>query len=277
MEVRAAEAQRRSAQASLDAAYAAGSAAPAGAGALAGAAARSGSPGQCRGDIRASSSASSGTGSGGSGTSTQTGTGSTSGAASSQGNTVTSGASAPAVMTVADLGGLQVRANVPELNVGSVASGQHADVAVNALPGQALPGIVVTVNQLPGSGSSVQYGTSVSLTQAPPGLRVGMSANVTITTQSVPNAAFLPSVAIRSSGAGATTGTVTVLAGPDQHTESRTVGLGLSSNTVTQITSGLAPTDRVVLPSATASPAGPGGGGAGAGGGGAGGAGGGVR
>jgi macrolide-specific efflux system membrane fusion protein len=151
-------------------------------------------------------------------------------------------------MTIADLSAMQVKADIPELDVGQVAAGQPVDVRINALPGQTVPGAVAMVNLLPGSGSAVQYGTSVALLAPPLGMRPGMSASVAIITRSVPNVPFLPSAAIRAAGEGATTGTVDVLVGPDNHREARSIGLGLSSDTVTQVTSGLTDGELVVLP-----------------------------
>ncbi len=174
-----------------------------------------------------------------------------SGAAASGGgsSSVTAAPSAPAVLTIADLAAMQVKADIPELDVGQVAAGQPVDVRINALPGRTVPGAVAMVNLLPGSGSAVQYGTSVALTAPPLGMRPGMSASVSIITRSVPNVPFLPSAAIRAlGGEGATSGTVDVLVGPDNHRESRTIGLGLSSDTVTQVTSGLSDGELVVLP-----------------------------
>lgn len=161
---------------------------------------------------------------------------------------VTGGPTAPAVMTILDLTALQIRADVPELDVGRLQVGQPVEVTVNALPGQALPGTVTAVDLLPGSGTSVQYGTVVTLSGPPPNLRPGMSASVAVTVAQSPNVSFLPSVAVTPiGGEGATAGTVRVL-GPDGVPQDRTVALGLSSDTLTEIRSGLAPGELVVLP-----------------------------
>ncbi|GAA4871789.1 efflux RND transporter periplasmic adaptor subunit [Actinomycetospora straminea] len=189
------------------------------------------------------------------------GAGAGAGAASGStgGAQVTGAPTTPAALTVLDLTTLQIRADVPELDVGRLAVGQPVEVSVNALPGQALPGTVSGVDLLPGSGSSVQYGTNVTLTGPPPNLRPGMSASVAVTVAQTPNVSFLPSVAVTPiGGEGATDGTVQVL-GPDGVPQPRTVGLGLSSDTVTEIRSGLAPGELVVLPDPnTANPFGPG-------------------
>jgi macrolide-specific efflux system membrane fusion protein len=151
-------------------------------------------------------------------------------------------------MTVLDLSSLQIRAEVPELDVGRLAVGQPVDVTVNALPGKTLPGTVNAIDTLPGSGTSVEYGTVVTLNGLPPNLRPGMSASVAVTVAQAPDVTFLPSVAVAPiGGAGATSGTVQVL-GPDGVPQARTIGLGLSSDTLTQVTSGIAPGELVVLP-----------------------------
>ncbi|GLZ48650.1 hypothetical protein Acsp06_48350 [Actinomycetospora sp. NBRC 106375] len=190
--------------------------------------------------------------SGGSAASSGAAAGGGSGAASGGGTTVTGTPTTPAAMTVLDLSSLQIRADVPELDVGRLAAGQAVAVSVNALPGQSLPGVVSSVDLLPGTGTSVQYGTNVALTGLPPNLRPGMSASVAVDVAQAPNVLFLPSAAITpTGGAGATSGTVQVL-GPDGVPQARTVGLGLSSDTTTEIRSGLAPGELVVLPGATA-------------------------
>ncbi len=229
---------------------------------------------------------SSGAGSGQSATSgSSTGSAAAGGAAtttgSTGGSTATAAPSAPAVMTIANLAAMQVLAQVPELDVGKVANAQPVAVSVNALPGQKIPGTVTSINLLPGSQTTVQYGTAVLMPTPPPGLRPGMSASVSITTAQADNVTFLPSVAVTPvGGPDSGQGTVQVLQ-PDGTTAQRTIGTGLSSDTVTQVTTGLSLGDLVVLPDQSASSAatvrglrgggGGGGGGAGGGGGGAGG------
>jgi hypothetical protein len=200
------------------------------------------------------------------------------GAAASSGSagaSVTAAPSAPAVMTIANLAAMQVLAQVPELDVGKVANGQPVAVSVNALPGQKIPGSVTSINLLPGSQATVQYGTAVLMPTPPPGMRPGMSASVSITTRQANDVTFLPSVAVTPvGGPDSGQGTVQVLQ-PDGSTAPRTIGTGLSSDTVTQVTSGLSLGDLVVLPDQSAASAatvrglrGPPGGGGGSGGGG---------
>ncbi len=196
--------------------------------------------------------------------------------AGSAGASVTAAPAAPAVMTIANLVAMQVLAQVPELDVGKVANGQPVAVSVNALQGQKIPGSVTSINLLPGSQATVQYGTAVLMAAPPPGLRPGMSASVSITTRQANDVTFLPSVAVTPVG-GPDSGQATVqVLQPDGSTAPRTIGTGLASDTVTQVTSGLSLGDLVVLPDQSAASAatlrglnrgGGGGGGAGGGGG----------
>ena len=213
------------------------------------------------GSTGASSGTSSGTSSGGSapggsasGGAAAGGSSGATGAVSGAAGAATAGGSS--LMTVADLDSLEVQADVPELDVGRVNNGLPATVTVNALPGDTIPGSVSAVDVLPGAatgtGSSVQYGTTVDVDQPPPGLRPGMSATVSIVVRSATDTTFLPAVAVTPiGGAGATAATVNVL-GRDGQVTARTVGIGLTSDTTTQITSGLAPGELAVLPDAAA-------------------------
>jgi hypothetical protein len=66
-----------------------------------------------------------------------------------------------------------------------------------------------------------------------------------------PDTSFLPSAAVTPiGGPGATTATVQVL-GPDGQPQPRTIGIGLTSDSTTQVTSGLSRGELVVLPDPT--------------------------
>ena len=196
--------------------------------------------------------AGSGAGAGsGSGTSGAAGSGSAGGGGGSGAAGAAAGGSS--FLSIADLDTLQVQAQLPELDVGQVAQGQDVAISVNALPGKSLRGVVSGVDALPGSGTSVRYGTTIGLEQRPRGLRLGQSASVAITTAQAERALFLPNAAIEPfGGSTATQGSVLVYAGGRQ--ERRTVGLGIATDTVTQITGGLAVGDLAVLPEPAASP-----------------------
>jgi multidrug efflux pump subunit AcrA (membrane-fusion protein) len=90
----------------------------------------------------------------------------------------------------------------------------------------------------------VQYPVTVRLSSVPDGVRLGASANVTITTASRDGVLTVPTSAITTTGTGAT---VTVLRDGRQTTVD--VTKGLSGGSTTEVTGDIAEGDQVVLPS----------------------------
>ncbi len=174
--------------------------------------------------------------------------GATGSAAGGAGATAAAGGATTPLMTITDLDSLQVVADIPELDVGRIATGQPATISVNALPGDHPAGAVASVDTLPATSSAVQYGTVVDVMDPPRGLRPGMSASVSIVVAQAGDTTFVPSVALTASGGvGARTATAQVL-GSDGRVSQRSVGVGLASDAATQVTSGLAAGELVVLP-----------------------------
>ncbi|MEV4317731.1 HlyD family efflux transporter periplasmic adaptor subunit [Actinocrispum sp. NPDC049592] len=214
--------------------------------------------------------------SGGSGASGGSGSSGASGASSGS----SSGTSGFIVIT--NLTALQVKANLAEIDVSKVKAGQDATVTLNAMPDQPQPAKVASVDLTPTSGSNnvVTYGVTLTLNTPPAQLRPGQSASASITVARADDALTIPSAAMQTVG---TTHTVTVqVNGVDSRRE---IQIGVRSESLVQVVSGLNEGDQVVL--ATTTPAtgtngtgragGGAGGGFGGGGGGFGGGGGGVR
>jgi macrolide-specific efflux system membrane fusion protein len=146
-------------------------------------------------------------------------------------------------ITLTDLANLVVKANVAEIDVSKVKAGQDASITVNALPDTPIVGKVISADLTPTTSNNiVQFGVSISLTQPPQGLRPGQSASVSITVARADNALAVPSAAVRTVGG---TSTVTVLSGGQE--ETRAVEVGVRSEALVQITSGLVDGDQVVL------------------------------
>jgi macrolide-specific efflux system membrane fusion protein len=104
----------------------------------------------------------------------------------------------------------------------------------------------------------VSYGTQLTLTNPPDGLRPGQSASVVITVAEATNALSVPAAAVQTAG---NTSMVTVQEnGRDVR---RQVQVGIRGESTVQITSGLTEGDRVVMtaasPSATSGRTGTGG------------------
>lgn len=92
-----------------------------------------------------------------------------------------------------DLSRYHVEADVDEIDIGRVAVGQRATVALDALPGE---GLVGEIDQIAPSAQTdtgiVSYGVTVSLLPTDALLRSGMTANVEIVTESRENVLLVP-------------------------------------------------------------------------------------
>lgn len=136
---------------------------------------------------------------------------------------------------------------VTETDVSSIKATQVAAVTITAL-GTDVAGTVGSVSTT-GSNSSgvVGFGVLVAVNSVPAGVLPGMSVQVTVVTSQALGVLSIPSVAL-----GGTLGsyTVSVLAG-DGTISTRSVGTGLVTSDLAQITNGLAEGDEVVTGTAS--------------------------
>jgi HlyD family secretion protein len=146
-------------------------------------------------------------------------------------------------ITLADVYDMQISADFPEADADHLAVAQAATATLANKPGQTFKATVVQVDPTGTSdGTMVRYGVLLSFVDAPKDLLVGQSANVVVTTGSVPSTLRVPSTAVHDV-AGATGTVLTSTAGTTAQVK---VGLGLIGDQYTQITSGLAAGDTVV-------------------------------
>jgi membrane fusion protein, macrolide-specific efflux system len=166
---------------------------------------------------------------------------SASGQSSSTGSTSTTSG----FIVLTNLTALQVKANLAEIDVAKVKAGQDATVTLNALPDTPQPAKVASVDLTATSGTNnvVTYGVTLTLNQPPAQLRPGQTASVAITVAQADDVVAIPSAAMQTVG---TTHTVTVLA--DGQEARRDIEIGVRSESLVQVTSGLNAGDQVVLP-----------------------------
>jgi macrolide-specific efflux system membrane fusion protein len=159
---------------------------------------------------------------------------------------------------LADLTKLQITAAFSEADATELKAGQSATVVWNALQNAETTGEVVAVDPTAtsssesgqsgtgstGTGSTVTYGVTVSLPNPPDGAKPGQTVTVAVVTGSAENAVMINSAAVTATG---NRRTVTVLDSAGKQ-ELRPVQVGLEGDDATQITSGLAAGERVVLP-----------------------------
>jgi hypothetical protein len=145
---------------------------------------------------------------------------------------------------------MTVSANIAEADIASVTLGQKATVSFPAVTGVSAAATVTAIAPTgTASNSVVTYPTTVTLASIPKGLRLGQSAQVSITTKSSPpDALYVPAAAITTTSSGASTVKVRGSAGT---TTTVPVTLGIVGNAGTQIVSGLRAGQTVVLGTAT--------------------------
>jgi macrolide-specific efflux system membrane fusion protein len=178
---------------------------------------------------------------------------------------IATGADAPAgaAITIAART-LVVETSVVESDVSSIKLDQAASVTVNAID-QTIDGTVTEIApsaETGGSSGVVSFAITVQLSQAPQQLRPGMSADVTIVTASASGVLTIPSRALSGTG-----GSYAVrLVGADGSVQTRSVSVGLVTDSLAEIKSGLAAGDAVVTGTSSTSTLGTGGTGTGRGG-----------
>ena len=145
---------------------------------------------------------------------------------------------------VIDAGTFDVTADVVESDLASMAVGQTATVAINAVDAQVTGKVTAIAPTAVGSttGSVVSYAVTVSLQDVPATVRAGMTADVTITIATATNVMTVPAAALRG-----TAGNYSVLIlGADGTPTAQPVQVGLITNTTAEIKSGLTGGQEVV-------------------------------
>ena len=153
------------------------------------------------------------------------------------------GNNATAFATLLDLDQMVVKVGFPEADAGKVAAGQPVSFTIDALPGQRLTGTLTAIDTVSTVVSNiVTYNAVVSFDSVPAGMKPGMTANVAVITARRDGVVALPSAAISTTG-----GVNTVKVRSNGVDETRTVVTGLQGDGTTEITSGLAVGEQVVM------------------------------
>jgi multidrug efflux pump subunit AcrA (membrane-fusion protein) len=152
-------------------------------------------------------------------------------------------ASSSGFIVLAQLHRLKMEVSFSEADIGKVREGQTATVSIDSMEGTELAGEITKVSVLPSEGGSVvEYPATIMLTQSAKGLRTGMSASAEVVVEQVKNAISVSSEALSGKS---------VTVEEDGQEVRKSVTTGLEGDETTQIISGLAAGDTVVLPEAT--------------------------
>jgi HlyD family secretion protein len=100
---------------------------------------------------------------------------------------------------------MQVKAKINESRIDLVKVGMRATVRLDAFPDVELKGVVTKVDDYPMAGNWFnanvkEYGTTVRIDQPPPGMRAGMTAEVKIHIERIPDALQVPVTAVIERG-----------------------------------------------------------------------------
>jgi len=189
------------------------------------------------------------------------------------GQTVAATFQTPTLFLVAgDLTKMAVDASVSESDIGAVAAGQDVAFTVDAFPADTFHGRVEQVRNAPVTIQNVvTYDVVVGVENRELRLKPGMTANVTITTASRPDALRVPTSALRfrppavagDSGAAAAAdmpaerGARVWIAGADDHPRLVAITTGVADDRFTEVTAGLREGDLVITALRRSGPAAP--------------------
>lgn len=146
-------------------------------------------------------------------------------------------------IVLGDVQDTEVKAQFSESDVAHLAVGQIAGITL-ANSTQPYPGKVAQISPAGTvSGRLVRYGVLIAFDTVPADLLFGQGASVAVTTAQALGVLYVPTSAVRDVQGG--TATVTVRAGGRD--SARTVAIGLRGDRYTEIRSGLAEGEQVVL------------------------------
>jgi macrolide-specific efflux system membrane fusion protein len=158
---------------------------------------------------------------------------------------ITAGLQAPSGdAIVIDATSFQVTADVVESDLKAMAVGQAATISIGAVDATVQGKVTAIAPTTTGSttGGVVSYPVTVSLESPPATVRAGMTADVTITIDSVTNVLTVPAAALRGTAGAYTVLTLDATGTP----VAQPVQVGLVTNTTAEIKGGLSAGQQVV-------------------------------
>ncbi|MET3811103.1 HlyD family efflux transporter periplasmic adaptor subunit [Arthrobacter sp. UYEF3] len=160
----------------------------------------------------------------------------------------TSSTSGGGLVTISDTGHLQVVAGFSESDIATMKPDQTAQFVFPALSQDTnatpVTGKVISIAQTSSTTNGVvSYPVIVSIANPPSTLRLGQSANISVTTAVADNALLVPSLAVTTSG-----GRQSVSVLKNGTSTAARVTTGITANGRTQVLTGLSEGDQIELP-----------------------------
>jgi HlyD family secretion protein len=159
------------------------------------------------------------------------------------------GAAATPVITMGDISQVFVRGRVDETEIGNLRLGQPARIRVETFKDRTFQGKVTQISPMGVERDNVtNFEVRVSIDNPGNELKANMTANAEIVLEERPDVVLVPEAAISYD---ATRKAAVDVLDPNQRNGRRRVPIkvGISNGTRTQVLEGLAPGDRVILPS----------------------------
>lgn len=146
------------------------------------------------------------------------------------------------VFSIVDLSRVDFAAQVDEADIAGVKVGQQSSVSLDSFPGDPFPGAVseISTSSITTKTGGTAFVVKVPLAPGDRSVRLGMSGNVSIATQTVNGALVVPIQAVQTGGT-----TKYVYRVANGKVSRTTVTVGSATDTLTQVTSGLAAGDLV--------------------------------
>jgi len=165
------------------------------------------------------------------------------------GEFVTGGNTNNAFMVLTNTTSMVLHGTIGEADVAKLKLGQVANLTVDALSGQKMTGKVTSLDPVATISQGVPvYGIDIAVDVPAGGLKAGMSGTANVILASKQNVLTVPNTTIRTVNGQRG---VQVLSGGE--VVDTAVTFGLSNDTVTEVVSGLAEGDTIVIPQARAS------------------------
>ncbi len=172
------------------------------------------------------------------------------------GASVADAASKGSLIQIADLSQMVVKVQVNEVDISKISVGQAAKATFSALPGVELDAQVTRISTVASSSDSsnsyyygssgvVAYDVSLLIPNPVPELKPGMTANVDITLQSVPDTLMVPASCVATDDVGSYVMLVTDAA--TQATKRVDVEVAATDQTTAAVTGDLTAGDQVLL------------------------------
>ncbi|WP_444454100.1 efflux RND transporter periplasmic adaptor subunit [Rhodobacter capsulatus] len=178
---------------------------------------------------------------------------------SEEGTTLNANTSSPTIVKLAELDRMVVKAEISEADVVAVKPGQTAEFTLNSSLTTPFKARLRALEPAPASietsdtidtDEAIYYNALLDVDNPEGILRIGMSAEVTITLDARKNVLTVPVTTIpRVSGGKAE---VEVYDPATGRSETRQIGIGMMTDTLAEVTSGLQEGEAVVLPSISA-------------------------